>query len=230
MNNPVTGLPGVGSTRVSMPREILAGNAAFAQFVPGLRTIDGSKCRDALNSPDVDVIRAGTLMGKTTSGKYAVSVIGALTVAVAAGATSLIVAPSVATEIVRRLGASGNLKVTGPATAGGSVQTQSIAFSAVNVAVGIITVNATAAAIVAGSFIQATDGSEAPICILGNRWGVKCTDMSGVSVDVLEDQLLIAGHIKTANIINYPSDVSLIAWLKMTLRASCPALTFDDSF
>ena len=230
MNTPITGLPGVGNSRVATPREILAGNAAFAQFVPGLRTIDGTKCRDPLNSPDVDVLRAGTLMGKINNGKYAVSIMGVATAATAVGGTSLSVTPAVAIEITRRLGSSGNLKITGPATAGGTVVTQALLFSAVNTTAGTITIASASSAFIAGSFVQAADGSDTPICILGNRWGVKCTDMSSVSVDVLEDQLLIAGHIKTANIVNYPADPALAAWVKSMLRASCPSFTFDDSF
>ena len=230
MNNAITGLPGVGTARVASPRDILAGNAAFAQFIPGLRTIDGSKCRDPLNTPDTDVIRAGTLMGKTAAGKYGVSVIGVTTAAIAAGATSFTVSLAVAAEISRRLGQSGSLKITGPATSNGTVTTQSVSFTSVNTSSGVITASAISVAAIVGSFVGAADGTESPLAILGNRWGVKCTDLSGVSVDVLEDQLLIAGHIKTANIVNYPADLALAAWLKSTLRTNTPGMTFDDSF
>ena len=230
MNNPITGLPGVGAARVTTPREIFAGNAQFAQYVPGLRTIDGSKSRDPLNNPDVDVLRAGLLIGKTSGGKYAPSIIGALTVAAAASATSLTVAPAVATEIVRRIGGSGTFKLTGPPTAGGTVAVQTITFSAINTSTGVITCTAIAAAAVIGSFIQPTDGSETILTLLGNKFGLKVTDLSGTSADTLEDQLILAGHVKTANVINYPTDVSLIAYLKAALRVGCAAMTFDDAF
>ena len=59
---------------------------------------------------------------------------------------------------------------------------------------------------------------------------MKVTDIGGTSTDVLEDQLLLAGHVKTANVLNYPSDTSLIATVKAALRVNCPAMTFDDSF
>lgn len=230
MNNPITGLPGIGTARVATPREILAGNAQFSQFVPGLRVIDGSRSRDPLNVPDVDVLRAGLLLGKTTAGKYAPSVIGVLTTAAVAGATSLTVAPAVAIEIVRRLGTSGTFKLTGPPAAAGTVATQVIPYSAVNTSTGAITCTATSAAAIAGAYVQPTDGSETIVTLLGNKWGVKVTDLSGNSTDVMEDQLLLAGHVKTANVVNYPGDVSLVAFVKNSLRGLCPAMTFDDAF
>jgi hypothetical protein len=230
MNNPITGLPGVGTARVASPREVLAGNAQFAQFGPGLRTIDGSRSRDPLNTPDVDVLRAGLPLGKTTGGKYAASVIGVLTIAAAAGATALTVAPAVATEIVRRFGASATFKLTGPPAAAGIVATQILTYSAVNTSTGVITCAALTAAAIAGSFVQPTDGSETILTLLGNKWGVKVTDLSGSSTDVLEDQLLLAGHLKTANIANYPTDTSLLAYVKAALRTNCAAMTFDDAF
>ncbi len=230
MNNPITGLPGIGTARVATPREILAGNAQFSQFVPGLRVIDGSRSRDPLNVPDVDVLRAGLLLGKTTAGKYAPSVIGVLTTAAVAGATSLTVAPAVAIEIVRRLGTSGTFKLTGPPAAAGTVATQVITYSAVNTSTGAITCTATSAAAIAGAYVQPTDGSETIVTLLGNKWGVKVTDLSGNSTDVMEDQLLLAGHVKTANVVNYPGDVSLVAFVKNSLRGLCPAMTFDDAY
>lgn len=231
MNTPITGLPGIGTARTATPREIISGNVHFAQYLPGLRTIDGSRSRDPLNAGDVDVLRAGQVFGKVTaSGKYAPSILGVLTVAAAASATSLTVAAAVATEIVRRIGTTGTFKLTGPPTPAGTVATQSVSFSAVNTGSGVITCTSIGAAAIAGSFLQPTDGSETPICLLGNRWGIKVTDVGGASTDVLEDQFLIAGHLKTANVVNYPTDTSLIAWLKAAIRVNCPATTFDDSF
>ena len=230
MNNPITGLPGVGTARVSTPREITAGNAQFAQFVPGLRTIDGSRSRDPLNSPDVDVLRAGMLLGKTSTNKYAPSLIGVLTVAAAAAATSLTVSAATSTEIVRRIGTTGTFKLTAPPAAAGTVATQGVTFSAVNTSTGVITCTATSAAAIAGAFVQPTDGSETILTVLGNKWGVKVTDLSGASTDVLEDQLLLAAHLKTANILNYPTDTSLVAYVKAALRVVCAAMTFDDAF
>ena len=231
MNTPITGLPGVGTIKSATPREILSANLQFSQFVPGLRTIDGSKSRDPLNTNDVDVLRAGVALGKiTASAKYAPSILGVLTVAAAGAATSLTVAPAVATEIVRRIGAAGTFKLTGPPAAAGTVATQTVTFSAVNTSTGVITCTAIAAAAIIGSFVQPTDGSETIIALVANRWGIKVTDQNAANTDVFEDQLLLAGHVKTANIVNYPTDTSLITYVKAALRANCPAITFDDSF
>jgi hypothetical protein len=231
MNTPITGLPGVGTARTATPREILAGNAQFAQYLPGLRIIDGSRSRDPLNGTDLDVLRAGLLIGKiTSSGKYAPSVLGTLSVNAASSATSLTVSAATATEIVRRIGTTGTFKLSGPPAAAGTVATQTVTYSAVNTTTGVITCTAIGAAVIAGSFIQPTDGSETILTLLANRWGLKVTDIGGTSTDVLEDQLLLAAHIKTANILNYPTDTSLIAWAKSALRTNCPAMTFDDSF
>jgi hypothetical protein len=231
MNTPITGLPGIGTARTAHPREVLAGNAQLAQYVPGLCVIDGTRSRDALNGTDTDVLRAGVVLGKiSATAKYAPSILGVTSAAVAAGATVLTVAPAVAAELIRRIGASGSFKLAGPPTAGGTVATQTVTYSAANATTGVITCSALSAAAVAGSFLQPTDGSETPITLLAARWGQKVTDVSGASTDTLCDSLLLAGHVKTANVVNYPTDTSLIAWLKAALRTNCPAMTFDDSF
>lgn len=227
---PITGLPGVGNITTAVPREILAGNIALAQFIPGLHVLDGNLSRDPLNAPDIDVLRAGMMVGRVTAtGNYASSVLGVLTSAAGSGATTLNVAPAVAAELVRRIGASGTFALTGPPTSGGTVATQSVTYSAVNLSTGAITCSAISAAI-AGSFVQPTDGSSDVVTLLANRWGVKVTDQLGNSVDVLEEQLLLEGYVKTANIINYPTDTSLAAFVKLMLRTNCPAMTFDDAF
>ena len=45
-----------------------------------------------------------------------------------------------AAELVRRIGATGTFKLTGPPTAGGAVVTQTVTFSAVNTSTGAITI------------------------------------------------------------------------------------------
>lgn len=231
MNTPITGLPGIGTARTAHPREVLAGNVQLAQYVPGLCVIDGTKSRDPLNGTDTDVLRAGVVLGKVSaSGKYAPSILGVTTAAAAAAATSVSVAPAVAAELLRRVGATGSFKLSGPPTAGGTVATQTVTYSVVNTVTGVITCSALGAAAIAGSFVQPTDGSESAVTLLAARWGQKVTDVNAASTDTLCDALLLAGHVKTANVVNYPTDASLLAWLKAALRTTCPAMTFDDSF
>jgi len=234
MNSPVIGLPGVGAALQALPREIFAGNVQLAQFVPGVHVIDGSKSRNPLNTGQVDVLWAGMLMGQiTATRKFAPSVLGVTTQAYAAAATTLNVSPAVAAEVSRRIGSSGTnqLKLIGPPTAGGVVATQLVSHSAVNAGTGAITITGLAAAAVLGSLLCPADGSETIKTLLANRWGVKVTDYTGINnVDVLEEHLLLAAHVRTSNIVNYPLDTSLAAYVKSSLRAFAPAMTFDDDW
>ena len=109
--------------------------------------------------------------------------------------------------------------------------TQVVSYSAINTSTGAITITGLGAAAIAGSFVCPADGSETIKTILGNRWGVKVTDYTGQnSVDVLEEQFLLSGHVRTGALLNYPTDTSLIAWIKSSLRAYLPAVTFDDDY
>lgn len=133
-------MPGLGTEKTATPRCLLA--AGVGTYLAGGRVINGSKSRDLTNTGDTDILQAGLLMGKiTATKKYSPSIIGVLASAYNGG-TSMTVSAAVAAEIVRRIGASGTLVVTGPATAGGEVRSQSIVFSAVNTTTGVITVTA----------------------------------------------------------------------------------------
>ncbi len=230
------GKPGVLPAYLAVPREVFAANRQFAQFVAGPVTIDGSASGNPLNAPYTWVLFAGTLMGRiAATGKYANGVIGQTTAAYAHGGgsnTTLQTDVNTATEIVRRLGGSGTLKLTGPAVAGGVVATQVVAYSAVNMATGAITVTATGADAIVGSLLQPVDGSELVVTVLCDAWGVKVADQLGAArVDVLEGQLLAAGGtLNSAAIVNYPADPSLRAWVKAAVRVACPGVNFSDDF
>jgi hypothetical protein len=113
-------------------------------LLPGGVLVDGAKSRDPSNADGVDVLQFGLLMGMITeSGKYAPSIIGLLTVAYDDDtSTTLTVPTAVAAEIVRRIGPTGTFKLTGPATAAGTVRTITVTYSAVNLTTGVITVTA----------------------------------------------------------------------------------------
>ena len=84
------------------------GTCESVEFV-GWILIDGTHARDPLNGTDIDVLRAGTLLGRiTASGKYAPSVLGILSQAAAASATTVNVSAAVASEIVHRIGRTGS--------------------------------------------------------------------------------------------------------------------------
>ncbi len=135
------GAPGLRSPLTSEMRRVLSSCAPM--FLPGGKFIDGTKTRDPGNSPNTDALRAGLILGKITSGGYyANSIIGTLTNAELTGSTALEVSAASAVEIVRRIGATGTLKVTGPPAASGVVRTITYTYSAVNTSTGAITVTA----------------------------------------------------------------------------------------
>lgn len=137
----VIGTPGMRSSLSAELRRVLSSTSP--QFLIGNRWIDGTKARDPGNTPYVECLRAGLVMGKiTSSGYYANSFFGTLTNAEVTGSTQLEVSAAAATEIVRRIGASGTLKVTGPPAASGTVRTLTYTYSAVNTSTGAITVTA----------------------------------------------------------------------------------------
>ena len=224
------GVPGVGSTRSAGYREILVSQTGL-MLLPAGKIIDGSKSRDPLNTGYVDVLRCGLLLGKiTASGKYAPSVLGVSTVAYTSGAVSLTVSAATATELVRRIGESGSAKLIGPPSASGTVATLTVTYSAVNTTTGVITVSDLGANAVAGSLLVPADGSEDPLCLFGQPEGLKVTDPDGTSLNVELARGIVGGQIDASQIINYPSDSSLKAWVKAQLRENGVGFTFDDDF
>ena len=245
MNN---GLPGVRTERTATPRRVLVTDRGV-RYIPGGEVIAGSESRDLGNTGDTDVLRAGTLMGKiTANGKFAPSIIGVLPSAYsnATDTTSLTVGAANASEIVRRIGATGTITLVGPPTAAGTVAVHSESFASVNESTGVVTLDsAVGANLVAGSFIMAADGSQDPIAIIAdnqNTYGIKVTDDDDSDLDVPFAQPVIGGLVDASQIINYPSDTSLIKWLKMainglwdnagtvTYRGSAGLFQFDDDF
>jgi hypothetical protein len=169
-------------------------------YLPAGVILDGSKARDALNTGDLSTLRPGMVLGKITSGgKYAPTILGVTTVAVLSGATTVTVSAATATEIVRRIGATGTnaIKVVGPPTAAGTVAATAVTHSAVNTTTGVITISATAVAIVTNSLITAADGSETPKGILDQF--LRVTDVDGNDLTAVQvSRLLVAGFIDEA--------------------------------
>lgn len=232
MGYSVTGLPGMGSDKTATPRRVVFGGM-LAQL-PGGVIIDGSESRDPLNTGDLDVLRAGVLMGKRTDNDlYAPSILGVLTEAYdkdGSETTQLTVSAATAVEVVRRIGSSGTLYLTGPPAAAGTVATQTVTYSAVNVTTGVITINALAADSISGSFIQDTDGSETILTLIPDGFGIKVTDEDSTSVDVPFPKPPVGGVLDASQIVNYPTDTSLIAYVKAALRAVGTGYAFDDDF
>ena len=137
---PNLGLPRMNTERIARHRTVTSD--AYGKFLPGGGIIDGTKARDTGEEDgDTTHLRAGLLMGRITSGgKYANSFFGTTTGALANGATSITVSATEAAEIVRRIGASGNISLTGPASAAGAVRSLTVAYSAVNTTTGVVTI------------------------------------------------------------------------------------------
>jgi hypothetical protein len=224
----VVGLPGFRAAKSTNPRVVFRGG--ISQYLPGGKTIDGTYSRDPGNTDNVDVLRCGTLMGKiTASEKYAPSVIGVTTNAEAAGSTSIEVGAAVVTELVRRVGASGTFKLTGPPTAGGVVATETVTFSG---ATGTtITATALANAFVAGSFIQPSDGSETPITFIPDGDGIRVTDNDGTNLTVQFPLVPTAGSLYSDKLIPWPSDAALQQWIVNRLNdAANGKFNFDHAY
>jgi len=145
-NDFVTGTPRVGTVRTATQRRITFGGQQ--PLLAGGKIIDGSESRDPLNTGNLDILRAGLLMGKRTANDlYAPSVIGVLAAAYDATAdtTEMTVSAATAVEMVRRIGTSGTFNLTGPPAAAGTVQTVTVTYSAIDTTTGVITITALSA-------------------------------------------------------------------------------------
>ena len=138
---PNVGMPGISAEKLAGPERRVSVTGYFT-MAPGGRVMDGAKTRDA-NNDSVLSIRAGTLMGKvTTGGKYANSFFGTTSAILAAGGTSITVAAAEAVEVLRRRTATGTITITGVSNAGGTVRTATATMTAINTTTGVITITA----------------------------------------------------------------------------------------
>lgn len=138
-------VPGLGTEKSSEYRNILASEQG-ALFLPGGKIISGAHSRDPGNTGDVDVLRAGTVLGKRAEdGKYAPTIIGHLTAAATATDGTLTTTAAAGDEVARRIAAGiDTFKVIGPPTDGGVVATAN-AMGIASEAAGVITLAANTA-------------------------------------------------------------------------------------
>jgi hypothetical protein len=221
------GHPGVRSLAAAAPKIVF--RQGVERFLPGGLVIDGVLSRDPGNAGDPAVLRAGLLMGTVTaSGKAAPCVVGTLQQAEVATATSVTLTAAQAVELVRRIGATGTLRLVGPPTAAGAVDTFTETYSAVNTATGVVTVTTLNADLIAGSFVCADDGSHVPLSVIDEGSGVKVTDADGNSLAVSWPRVPVKGVITPSQLVPWPSDTSLQAWVMNNLStASAGKFTFD---
>lgn len=216
----VAGMPGIRA-RVNASHRITFVSGQFSPDLAGGKIISGANSRDSGNTGDLDVLRAGLLMGKITSGgEYAPAILGIMTAAQVATDTSVTVSAAQAVEIVRRVGATGTLRFVGPPSAAGTVATFTETYSAVNTSTGVITVSGLNADLIAGSFVCANDGSYIPRSMIPDGYGVKVTDETGTSLDAPFSPMPIWGVVDSSQLLPaWPSDTSLQQWIVDQLNA-----------
>jgi hypothetical protein len=232
----IGGVPRIGSRVNVTPRKVFLSGPEF--YLAGGRVLSGACSRDP-GATDVTILRPGMLMGMIssvvnslgTTGYFAPSILGVTTNAEAAGSTSIEAAAAVVTELARRCGSTGTFTLVGPPTASGVVNRETVTYSAASGTT--ITVTATTNAFVAGSLIMPTDGSENPMTIIPDGWGIKVTDP--LASDASQDQdwadIPIGGVIDASQVVNWPSDASLKAWLVGQLNTSgYGRFTFDHLY
>ena len=97
-------------------------------------------------------------------------------------------------------------------------------YSAINPGTGVITISAADAALIAGSFVCADDGTHLPRAVIGDGQGVLVPE----SADVDYPHILVGGDIDSSQILLWPSDTSLQQWIVDQLNANgYGRFTFD---
>lgn len=189
-------------------------------FLAQGRIIDGTLSRDPGNSPNVGSLRAGLLMGRVTATfKWAPAVIGPLTAPALAGAVSLTVDATTVTELVRRLGSSGTLTLTGPPIANHTAISETVTYSAASGTT--ITTTATVNAFVSGAFIGPVDGSQVPLSFIDDwDYPLLVVDQTGVSISNVDyPRVPVSGIINSLQILPvWPTDTGLQNWIKANLN------------
>ncbi len=118
------------------------------QFLAQGRYLSGDCSRDASNTVNVGVLQPGKILGKITTvvnslgavGLYAPSIYGLTNLAITSVASTVTLASTaIGTEILRRRGATGTVKITGPPTASGVVRTITVTYSAISTTTMTIT-------------------------------------------------------------------------------------------
>ena len=84
-------------------------------------------------------------------------------------------------------------------------------------------------AAVAGSLVQPADGSQVIKTFVDEEDGIRVTDLNGNGLNIQFPRVPISGGVVNApNIVNYPSDSALQAWVKAALNATGPFIFSDN--
>jgi len=216
------------------PRKVIRGSTY--DYYPANTVLDGNLSDDPDNG-NTNMpwyLRAGLLVGRVTaSNKFAQSVLGVLQSAYShtnSLDTKLYVTAAQAVSIARRMAYTGatTLTVTGPPTVSGTVAQQTATVSAINTITGAITISPLGADVIAGGFIGDVDGSQNPVSLLSEEYGLVVVTPMFSRYDAVFG-LLTRGTLLTANIVNYPTNAKMVAWLQGKLDGN-GIFTFDDTF
>jgi hypothetical protein len=271
--------PGVGAS--AQPRDIFFVHPEASQWLMSLPFIDagntslppsGSTAQGGAGNPSGSpftwILWAGQLMGRATSGGAAGtstglflnSIIGLSSGTNTASSTNVNTDVLTAAEIVRRIGASGSIVITGD-DGTGAVFTQLVSFSAVNVNTGVITTLATIKGCYAGCTIGANEGTALGYSGFGAYNGTAASAANNTGyispfVYILADQDGVeladehrayrqpatshrpyggGGVLNTGMLVNYPSTQSsgntlLQQLYQAIVKASVPNVIFQSSY
>lgn len=228
---PIVSRPGFGSALTATTGRVFRAEEGKEYFPHG-GVIDGAKSRyyGGGSAAQLFTLPSGLLMGQVTATKkWAPCILGVNQAAYTSGGTSLTVTAAQAAYIVTRVGTSGNLYYIGPPAAAGTVATLGpIAFSAINTSTGVITTATLGANLIAGGLVVAGDGSEIPRTVIDDGYGIT---VPSDSTDADFPRIPRQGCLDVSKIIDYPTDTSLIAWLKDKLCANGRGLfTMSDEY
>ncbi|VTT96557.1 unnamed protein product [Gemmataceae bacterium] len=224
--SPNFGRPGVSAARTAQILTVCR-SVARSVFYPHGGIIDGAS-RDYGNSDNLYLLRPGLPMGRVTSSKkWKPSVVAVTQGAYTSGGTSLTLTAAGATELVRRVGASGTFTLKSAATAGGTLTSDTVTYSAVNTGTGVVTITNIGANRITGSIVTAADGSEVPLTVIPDGYGIE-VPTSGADVDF--PHILTGADLDVARIIDYPADATLKTWLKTAMRSAGGVWTFSDDW
>ena len=229
-------LPGIGSSPLQyIPKAVFLSDTTIYDYLPQGRIIDGANARDPSNSAvNVAELQGGLLLGKITASKLlGASIIDVTTAALTTTGTSLTISAAGATELVRRIGATGTFTLVGPPAAAGTVASTTITYSAVNTSTGAVTISTTGTAYITGSFVCPTDGSQIPTTFVvpPQSGPIRVTDNNGNNQKTPLPLIPVTDKtIDVTQLVNYPTDTSLISYVKSNLRIPVPGLTFSDDF
>jgi len=184
---------------------------------------------------------AGVTLTSASNTKYAPSVLGLVGGDnLAQNATAIKVPAAVGKEVLRRVGATGNLTIIGPPTAGATNASFTVTLTSItqnNSTYWTLNVGSAGltAAVVAGSLICAADGTQNPVTFIDEEDGMRVTDPAGNSLTIQFPRVPIAGGmVNTANLINYTTgagitgtaaatitvDASVRKWIKAQLNSA----------